>query len=71
MKHVLKIEGMMCGHCTARVEKALGEVRGVLSVSVSLEDKSATVEAKDKVKVDALKKAVENAGYTVTGAEQL
>ena len=71
MKYLLKIEGMMCGHCTARVEKALGETRGVLSVAVSLEDKSATVEAKDKLKPDTLKKAVEAAGYTVTGVEQI
>ena len=66
MKYLLKIEGMMCGHCTGRVEKALKETRGVLSVAVSLEDKSATVEAKDKVKPEALKKTVEAQGYTVT-----
>ena len=66
MKYVLKIDGMMCGHCTGRVEKALASTRGVLSVSVSLEDKSATVEVKDKVKPDALKKAVEAQGYAVT-----
>ena len=71
MKYLLKIDGMMCGHCTARVEKALSQTRGVLDVAVSLEDKSATVEAKDRVKSDALKKAVETAGYTVTGVEQL
>ena len=71
MKYLLKIEGMMCGHCTGRVQKALSETRGVTSVAVSLEDKSATVEAKDRVKVDTLKKAVETAGYTVTGVEQL
>ena len=66
MKYVLKIEGMMCAHCTGRVEKALSSTRGVLSVAVSLEDKSATVEVKDRVKVDVLKKAVEAQGYTVT-----
>ncbi|MCH5159866.1 MAG: heavy metal translocating P-type ATPase [Clostridiales bacterium] len=66
MKYLLKIEGMMCGHCTGRVEKALASTRGVLSVSVRLEDKSATVEVKDKVKPEALKKAVEAQGYVVT-----
>ena len=71
MKYLLKIDGMMCGHCTGRVEKALHETRGVLSVAVSLEDKSATVEVKERVKIDALKKAVETAGYTVTEVEQL
>ena len=71
MKYLLKIDGMMCGHCTARVEKALIETRGVLSVTVSLEEKSATVEVKNRVKVDALKKAVETAGYTVTEVTEL
>ena len=66
MKYQLNIEGMMCGHCTGRVEKALKETRGVLSVSVSLENKCATVEVKDKVKPEALKKAVEAQGYAVT-----
>ena len=66
MKYLLKIDGMMCAHCTGRVEKALLGTRGVLSVAVSLDDKCATVETKDKVKPDALKKAVETAGYTVT-----
>ena len=42
MKKVLKIEGMMCGHCTGRVEKALNEMDGV-TATVSLEGKSADV----------------------------
>ena len=71
MKYQLSIEGMMCGHCTARVEKALSSTRGVISVVVSLEEKNATVEVKDRVKADALKKAVETAGYTVAGVTQL
>lgn len=71
VKHLLKIDGMMCGHCVARVEKALSDTRGVLSVSVSLEEKSATVEAKEKVKIEALKKAVETAGYAVTEVTHL
>ena len=66
MKYLLKIDGMMCAHCTGRVEKALKDTRGVLSVAVTLEDKCATVVVKDKVKPDALKKAVEAQGYAVT-----
>lgn len=71
MKYQLTIEGMMCGHCTSRVEKALSQTRGVLSVEVSLDDKRATVETKDKVKPDALKKAVETQGYNVTEIKKL
>ena len=44
MKKVLSIEGMMCGHCQAHVEKALKAMDGVTSVEVSLENKNATVE---------------------------
>ena len=40
----LKIEGMTCGHCVARVEKALAAVAGVSDVSVGLESGSAIVE---------------------------
>lgn len=66
----LTIEGMMCGHCVARVQKALESVRGVVKVEVSLESKTAVVEAK-KPKIDAYKKAVEDAGYKVTEVTQL
>ncbi len=62
---VLKIEGMMCKHCQAHVEKALQAVPGVETVEVDLENKCATVTgAADR---DALKKAVEEAGYEVVG----
>lgn len=71
MKYQLIIEGMMCGHCTARVQQALQSTRGVISADVNLENKSATVEVKEKVKCDVLKKAVEKAGYTVIGVTQL
>jgi len=65
MKTVLKIEGMACGHCTARVEKALYEVEGVKSVLMSLEDGTATVECECDREV--LVKVVEDAGYKVVG----
>lgn len=59
----LKIEGMMCQHCRAAVEKALQAVDGVETVSVSLENKSATVTG--SADFEALKKAVTDAGYEV------
>lgn len=61
----IKIEGMACGHCTARVEKALKEVEGVTEVTVSLEEKNAVVKANDAVTEEVLKKAVTDAGYEV------
>lgn len=62
------IEGMMCEHCTGRVEKALREIDGVTDVVMSLEGKSATVTA-DGVEDSALKTAVTDAGYEVTSIE--
>jgi len=59
----LKIEGMSCGHCVARVEKALREVEGVASVEVTLEPGSATVTG-DDVRTEDLLQAVDRVGYT-------
>ncbi len=64
MEHVLKIEGMMCAHCTGRVQKALEQTAGVVSVTVDLESGTATVKGGEP---EALKAAVIDAGYEVTG----
>ena len=58
------IDGMMCAHCSGRVEQALNAVEGV-SATVNLEKKTAYIEAADSVSEDVLKAAVTNAGYTV------
>ena len=60
----ISIEGMMCMHCVAHVEKALLAVEGVGEVKVSLEEKCAYVSFSADTAL--LKKAVEDAGYTVT-----
>jgi len=68
MKNItLTVEGMSCGHCSARVEKALNAIEGV-SAQVDLETKTAAVTYPDTVTVDALKAAVTDAGYSVTGS---
>lgn len=63
----IQIEGMSCGHCSARVEKALSAVPGVSNVHVDLAVKTATVTAEDSVADKALSDAVTDAGYEVTG----
>ncbi len=68
MKKTMKIEGMMCGHCTGRVEKALNALDGV-QAQVSLEDKAAYVTIDGDVSNETLKKTVEDEGYQVTGIE--
>ena len=67
MTKVMTIEGMMCGHCTGRVQKALEAVEGVSAVTMSLEDKTATVEVSAEVTDDMLTGAVTDAGYEVKG----
>ena len=64
MTTTISIEGMMCAHCQAHVEKALKEVAGVTEVTVSLENKNAVVTG--DAYVEALKQAVVDAGYEVT-----
>lgn len=60
----LKIEGMSCGHCSARVEKALNAIEGV-EAKVDLAAKTAQVNLTEEVSDETLKKAVTDAGYEV------
>ncbi|MDR1352395.1 MAG: cation transporter [Treponema sp.] len=65
MKTTLKIDGMSCEHCVHHVTEALKGVVGVSSARVDLKSKSAEVEHGDSVSLDALRAAVEEAGYEV------
>lgn len=65
MTKIMTIEGMMCGHCTGRVQKALEETKGVSAVTMSLENKTATVELAEDVADEVLTAAVTEAGYEV------
>ena len=65
MTKKMTIEGMMCGHCTGRVQKALEALEGVKAVTMSLEDKTALVELETEVTDEALTAAVTEAGYEV------
>ena len=62
MKYTIDIDGMMCKHCQARVEKTLTAIPGVKSVIVSLENANAIVEV-ENVEKAVLVEAVINAGY--------
>ena len=64
MIKVMTIDGMMCNHCTGRVQKALEGVEGVSKVEMSLEDKTATVTLAADVADSALTEVVTAAGYT-------
>ena len=69
MKKTLKIEGMMCCHCEARVKKALEALDGVTSAEVSHEKGTAIVTLANDVPNDVLKKAVEEQDYTVVSID--
>lgn len=65
MNKTMIIEGMMCGHCTGRVQKVLEAVQGVASVAMSLENKSAELVLNEEVADETLKAVVTEAGYEV------
>ncbi len=65
MTKTMKIEGMMCGHCEARVQKALEALDGVESAEVSYEKGEAVVTMSSEVSDDVLRKAVEDQDYKV------
>ncbi len=65
MEKTIKIEGMMCGHCESHVKKALEELPEVSEAVVSHETGTAVLKLDGTVADSALKKAVENQGYTV------
>ena len=69
MKKTIKIEGLMCSHCDARVKKALEAVPGVASANADHDKGQAVVELSANVGDDALKAAVEAQDYKVLGID--
>lgn len=67
MEKTIKIEGMMCAHCEARVKKALEELPEVKSAQVSHEKGSAVVTLEKEISDDKLRQTVEDQGYKVIG----
>jgi copper ion binding protein len=65
MKKTIKIEGMSCSHCQARIERALNSIDGVVA-KVDLKKGQATVRLDAVVSDVDLTRAIEEAGYTVT-----
>lgn len=62
---ILKVEGMMCPHCSGRVKAALEATEGVSSALVSHESGTAEILCDERVETSVLREAVENAGYKV------
>ena len=66
IKKIVIIDGMMCEHCKAKVEKSLLELEGVVKVKVSLKDKMATIYSKNNISNDDIISAIEKLDYKVT-----
>ena len=69
MKKTMKIEGMMCPHCSGRVKKCLEALEAVELAEVSHESGTAVVTLKAEISAEELKKTVEDAGYDVISVE--
>jgi copper chaperone len=69
MKKIIKIEGMTCGHCQARVENALNDIPGV-EAKVDLKKKAATVSFNSDISDSQFKDVVTEAGYEVVSIEE-
>lgn len=69
MTVTMKIEGMMCPHCEARVRDTLSAIPGVISADVSHSEDRATLVIEDGISTDVLTSAVEGAGYKVISVE--
>lgn len=65
MEKLMIVEGMTCGHCSARVEKALMALDGVSKASVNLDTKEVRIELTGDLSSDLLTDTVEDAGYDV------
>ena len=65
MTKTLKVDGMMCGHCEARVKRALEALPEVSSATASHESGSVTVTLSSPLSDDALKEVIEKEGYAV------
>lgn len=65
------IDGMSCGHCVARVEKALQALDGVSNVTVNLEGKYAQFDTKQDIADKVLTETIDDAGYDVTNIENI
>lgn len=68
MKKTITINGMSCGHCSARVEQALNALEGV-KATVNLEEKTAEIQMEHQISDNILREAVVSAGYEVVSIQ--
>ncbi len=69
MKKIINIEGMSCGHCVGRINKALSAIDGLNGVDVNLDEKRALITLDQDVTDEKIK--IENSGYKVVGIKSV
>ncbi|WP_432662350.1 cation transporter [Wukongibacter baidiensis] len=71
MKKMILIEGMSCGHCTGRVERALNELDGVTVESSSVDEKNVIVTLEKEIDEKVIRDTVDDAGYDVVDIKEI
>ncbi|MCV7298170.1 heavy-metal-associated domain-containing protein [Mycobacterium barrassiae] len=61
------VTGMTCGHCASSVREEVGSIPGVTAVDVDLGSGEVTIDSEQQVEPEAIKSAVEEAGYQLAG----
>ena len=59
----ISVEGMMCDHCKMHVEEACKTIKNVVDAKASVNDKNVTISYETEIDVDAIKQAINKAGY--------
>ncbi|WIF96158.1 heavy-metal-associated domain-containing protein [Caminicella sporogenes] len=68
---MILIEGMSCHHCKGRVERALGEIDGVIVESISVDEKNAIINLTKDVDESVIRQAIDDAGYDVLEIKEI
>jgi copper chaperone len=63
----ITVAGMTCGHCASSVREEIGDIPGVTAVDVDLITGTVTIDSDSPVRSEAIKSAVEDAGYQLAG----
>ena len=68
-KKIITVEGMHCNHCASSVEKAVAALDGVKDAKVNLDKKTCIAKLSGEVSDEAIKQAIKEIGFEVTGIE--
>ncbi len=64
-KTIIKVDGIQCSHCENRIKNSLNRIEGILHVLASSDDGEVIVEYEDSLKIEDIKKKIEDLGFEV------